>query len=74
MKAHHVRFGQTILTPVGPAKIVALVIGPWETVLLSGDGFAPGTRLDPAQWQAAVWDARGQCWVVPAAPERPRSV
>jgi hypothetical protein len=68
MKGHGVRWGQTILTPAGPARIVALVISPRETVVVSGDGFAPGHHLDPEVWSAAEWDARRQQWVVPATP------
>ena len=68
MKPHNVRWGQVILTPTGPAKIVALVIAPRETVIVSGDGFTPGHHLDPAVWSSAEWDARGQRWICSARP------
>ncbi len=68
MKEPRTHFGQCVITPSGPSKLVALIVSPVETVLLSPDGMGPGQRLDPALWAAAIWDPRRRAWIVPDTP------
>jgi hypothetical protein len=47
-------------------RVVALIVAPVETLLVSRDGTVfSAHRLDPAQWAGAMYDVRRECWLVP---------
>jgi hypothetical protein len=58
--------GQPVLDARGRllGHVVAQVVAPVETLLISPGGDVPGVRLDPAQWARAQYDAQRQAWIV----------
>lgn len=62
-----IRHGMAVLWRGHTWRIVAEVVAPEASVIVSAAGNTPGQQIPPDEWAAATYDGRAERWIVPGA-------